>query len=246
MSKIVYAEGQVLARANGDVMQFATPWMLLFGGSSLVTGLDVRGLETNAGVRVGWRTADVLGERPNAWQTLGTQRTSNDSFLESFDVSAETSSLLVQAAVFAGLTTGTTPKGAFTRLWAAQQDAGMVVARQRVELLPSSTTVSIPIGAPFPCVGVTGLMAAIVFYGVQGTIVAPSFVWRPYTIGDKRFPGSWSTVTTGSNITGDGLLNTSGSITTSSAIMGQAGLQYSTSGTTPNGVAEVIVAAKSS
>ncbi|MCB9683671.1 MAG: hypothetical protein H6735_01360 [Alphaproteobacteria bacterium] len=246
MSKIVYAEGQVLARANGDVMQFATPWMLLYGGSSLVTGLDVRAAEANAGLRVGWRTADILGERPNAWQTLGTQRTANNEYLESFDVSAETSSLLVQAAVFAGLTTGTTPKGAFARLWAAQKDGGMVVARQRVELLPSSTTVSIPIGAPFSAVGVTGLMAAIVFYGVQGTIVSPSFVWRPYTIGDNRFPGTWSTITTGSNITGDGLLNTSGAITTTSALMAQAGFQYSTSGSTPNGVADVIIAAKTS
>ena len=227
-------------------MQYATPWMLLFGGASLVTGLDVRALEANGGVRVGWRTADVLGELPNAWQTLGTQRTTNDKFLETFDVSAQTSSLLVQAAVFAGLTTGTTPKGAFTRLWASVKGAGMVVARQTVELVPSSTAVSVPLGAPFPAAGITGLMAAITFYGVQGTIVAPSFVWRPFTLGDPRFPGSWSTITTGSNITADGVLNTSGSITTTSALMAQAGLQYSTSGTTPNGIAEVVVAAKTS
>ena len=246
-SKIGFVEGDVVADGPNAKPRLFGPWMLLFGGTHLDTTLDIRALEASCGVQVGWRTAPVQSEAPNAWETLLTSRTADNTYAEAASVSAKTSDLLVQAVVWAGLTTGTAPKTAHVRLWSAVRGAGWVVARQRVQLLPSSTNVILPIGDPFNCPGVTDLMFAVQFVGIQGTIVSPSCEWRSFETADPRKPGAWvsSALHTFSNVTADAGVN-SGTlpVTTSGKLMAQAGLRYSTSGSDPNGFADVIVAAK--
>jgi hypothetical protein len=223
------------------------PWLLLYGGASLMTGLELRALETNYGGQVGWRTATTDTDVPNVWQTLLTQRTTNDIFPESVDVSAQTDIMWIQGSLWSSLTTGSTPKSALNRLWYSVKGAGWIVGRQRIHLPASSTTDIIPIGAPFNCVGVTGLMYAIIYTNLTATI-APTGVARMFKTGNPRRPEAWGDVVsmTSQTSSGDSARDTkSGSLTTTDRVMAQAGLKYSTSGGgNPGGLAEVIVVAK--
>ena len=144
------------------------------------------------------------------------------------------------------LTTGTVAKSAWARLWTVERGAGWLVARQKVTLFSSSTVVTVPLGDPFVCAGVTKLMFGLRFIGVSGTIVAPTCVWRSFDTGDPRQPGAWSaSLATLANVTADTSVN-SGSLTVSTAgkMLAQGGLKYSTSGTDPGAQAEIVVAAK--
>lgn len=154
--------------------------------------------------------------------------------------------MFVQTAIFTALTTGTMSKTAWARLWSTVRDAGWIVARQRVQLMPSSGNVIVPIGQPFPAAGVKDLMFGFVFSGVSGTISSPACVWRSFDSGDPRTPNAWSSpLTTLSNVTTDTSVNSGTlSVTTTGKIMAQPGFKYATSGTDPNGVADIIVAAK--
>lgn len=246
--KLGKAEDTLIADSANFTLRMTGPWLILFGGSSLDTALDLRQVETNFAAKVGWRTADVFGELPNAWETLGTQRTTNATHSEQFSLATKTGQMLVQAGVFTALTSAGNPKTAATRLWYSVRDGGWVIARQRVQLTPSGSNVITPIGAPFPCAGVTGLMFALNFTGIAGTIVSPTCLFRPFDSGDPRMPGPWSsTVAALSNVTADGPVN-SGNLTTTTAgkMLGQAGFQYSTSGTNPNGAVDILVVAKMS
>lgn len=241
-----YVEQQVVGDASGYRLRATGPWMVMFGGSHFDTTLDLRALETNLGAKIGWRCAPVHSDASDGWETLGTERTTNASHPEAFDLSSKTSHLLIQGGVFTQLTTGAVAKSAWARLWTAVRGAGWLVARQKVVLFPSSTVVTLPIGEPFACAGVTKLMFAYRFIGVSGTIVAPTCVWRSFDTGDPRQPGAWSgSLATLSNVTADTSVN-SGSLTVSTAgkLLAQPGVKFSTSGTDPGAQVEIVVAAK--
>ena len=242
--RIAFSGGQITGDTSGYKPAFVGPWMLKYGASYLDTTLELRALEALLGAKITWRTADVLTSMPNAWETPLTARTANGVYTETVDLSGETDNLWVQPMVLTALTSGTTPKGATSRLWASLQDAGWVVARQRLVLPPSSSDMVLPIGKPFPCAGATGLMFGLVIRGVSGTIVAPTTMWRSFDSGDPDTPNAWAALTAGSDVTADGLVNVVDAITTTNKLMAQAGLKYSTSGTNPYATVDVIVAAK--
>lgn len=182
---------------------------------------------------------------PDPWETLGTQRTADDIYPESFDTSTKTSHMWAQAAVFTALVSGGVPKTAFCTLWSAIKGAGWVVARARVPLLASSTAVTLPLGTPFSCSGVTGLMFAIEFSGISGTIEDPALLWRTFDSGDPKRPNAWSSLSTLADVSSYALRNSGDlAVTTTGKIMAQPGFRYSTSGTNPSGVADILVAAK--
>jgi hypothetical protein len=245
-TKLGFVEKQIVGDSSDYRLRVVGPWMVLFGGSVLGTSLDLRALETNLGVKVGWRTAAVQTDQPDAWESLGTARTANGTHLEAFDTSGKTSQLFVQAAIVTALTSGATPKTAWSRLWTTVRDAGWIVGRQRIQIQPSSGNIIVPIGQPFPSAGVSALLFGFVFTGVSGTISSPACVWRSFDSGDPRMPNAWSSaLTTLSNVTTDSNVNSGTlSITTTGKIMAQPGFKYSTSGTDPNGVVDVVVAAK--
>lgn len=233
------------SRERNYKLRYTGPWMLLYGGSNLDTTLDLRALETNLGVKVGWRTAAVSEDDPDPWETLLAERTTNGSHPEAASLSGKTSQLLVQGSVWGTLTTGTTPKTAWSRLWTSVRGAGWVVARQRILLTPSSGRLRVPVGQPFPCAGVTGLMFGIMYTGVSGTIDDPTPLWRSFETGDARMPGSWTALTAMADVTGDTKVNSgNNAVTTTGKLMAQAGFEWATTGTNPNGVAEILVAAK--
>lgn len=243
--KVGFVEGEVVCDGASYKPRLFGPWMLLYGAGTLDTTLDVRAIETNAGLKVGWRTATVQEEAPDPWETLLTERTTNDTFTEAVSVTTKTSQLLLQAVVFGGLTTGTTAKTAHARLWYTLRDAGIVVARQRIQLYPSSSKIVSTVGRPFNCAGFTGLMFAVQFVGVQGTVSAPACLWRSFDSGDDRKPGAWSVLHSFGDVTADGGQN-SGTLatTTSGKMMAQAGFRWSTTGTDPNAYVNVLVAGK--
>ena len=241
-----FVQDNLTADSSGYQLRMLGPVMVLYGGTSLVTSLDLRALEANLGAKVIFRTFDVTAELPNAWDTAtGTARTANGAWPESLDVSAKTAQMLIQGSVFTNLTTGTAAKAVQARLWTQVRGAGWMVARQRIVLTPG-TNIIVPVGNPFACSGVTGLMFGFVFNGVGGTIANPSCVWRSFDSGDPRQPGAWSSsLATLTNVTTDVTVNSGNcAITTTDKIMAQPGFQYSTSGTNPNGTVDIIVAAK--
>lgn len=241
-----YVEDSLIADSSDYKLRMTGPWMLLYGGTSFVASVDLRAIEANAGVKIGWRTAAVRSDVPDAWEALGTQRTTNGSHPESFDTSAKTGQLFVQGAVFTALTTGAVSKNVYGRFWSSVKGAGWVVARQRILLRPSSSALVIPIGKPFNCTGVTGLMFGFVFNGISGTIDNPACVWRSFATGDPQQPGTWSSsLATLTDVTADSVVNSGNCpIVTADKLMGQAGFKYLTAGVDPNGTVDVIVAAK--
>jgi hypothetical protein len=243
---IASVEGQLVAESTTYQPKLLGPWMLLYGGSSFVASVDLQAIEASFGAKLVYRTAAVTAAGPDSWGTPTSAFTTAGPHANSFDVSTTTDQLLIQAAVAPGLTAGTTPKTAFGRLWCSVKGGGVVVARQKFVLTPSSGNLILPIGTPFPCAGVTGLMFAFLFTGVSGTIASPACVWRSFDSGDPQKPGAWSAaLTTLANVTTDTAAN-SGSlaVTTTDKLMAQAGFKYSTSGTDPNATVDVIVAAK--
>lgn len=245
-----FVEENLLADSNaGSRLRLVGPWMLLYGGTKLATGLDLQAVDPDYEVQVGWRTATTGTDVPNAWQTLLTARTAAGNFSEevTFGSGVSDGAMWVQASLWTKLdASATTPATALNRLWYSVKGAGWIVARQRVNLTASSTGDIIPIGAPFNCVGVTGLMFAVVYTNLAATIT-PTAVVRTFKSGNLRRPEAWSTVAAMSTQSGstDSTRDTKqGSVSTTDRMMAQAGFKWTTSGATPGGVAEIIVAAK--
>lgn len=227
--------------------------MLLYGATDLMTSVGLNALEANFGAQVTWRTADVRTDMPSAWQTpfpatAGAAFATNDSVNpKRFDVStAAGTAMWVQAAAIAVLTTGTTVKEGLVKLWSSVNSMGFLVAKRRIEILPGLGTDAaiVPVGDPFSCVGVNGLMFAISFYGVNGT-VTPTPCWRAFDGGDIQRPAAWSSLTTMAAVTANKFVNSGNqTIVTTDKMMAQAGLQFTTSGTSPRIIADVVVAAR--
>jgi hypothetical protein len=250
--KMSFVQGQLQAEQTPRTRLYGD-WLLLYGASSLMVSAGLNAIEANFGVQATWRTADVRTDMPNGWQspyptTAGGAWATNDSVNpHTFDVStASTTAMFVQAAAITVLTTGTTLKEGFVKLWSAVNTRGFIVARQRVEIMPGlgTDTAIVPVGNPFCCVGLNGLMFGFVFSGVSGTIT-PTPCWRPFDSGDVQKPGSWSAFSSLTNVTSNKVVNSGhNAISTTDKMLAQAGFQFSTSGTNPKAVVDIIVAAK--
>lgn len=246
-----FIEGNLIADNDADArLRLVGPWMLLYGGTKLAIGLDLQAVEANYGVQVGWRTATTGTDVPNPWQTLLTARTADGNYPEevTFGTGVSNGAMWVQGSLWTKLAPGiTAPASALNRLWYSVKGAGWIVARQRVNLTATSTGDIIPIGAPFNCVGVTGMMFAVVYTNLAATIT-PTGVVRTFKSGNLRRPEGWSDVVTlaTQSANADSTRDTgSGAVSTTDRIMTQAGFKWTTSGAgKPGGTAEIIVAAK--
>jgi hypothetical protein len=241
---VSYNEDWVIADSTDYVLRYLTRPLVAYGGTHLDLTVDVQNLGAQGRAKLAFVPYPVLLSRPGAVGTLGTAISSEDFTKEAFSLSG-TTALYVRGALYTALNSGTTPEEMFTRLWGSVRGAGWIAARQMLILTPESSDMVLPIGGPFPGAGVDGLMFGLNFRGVNGTIVAPTTVYRTFDSGDLHFPNTWQTVAAESNVTADGQVNSSGSITTTGNQMVQAGLRWSTSGSNPNAIVDVTVAAKS-
>ena len=240
---MVTTGGDLLAEGgvNYKLASVSAP-LLLAGASSLEVALAISALETGFGVKVGWREVKVDPSEPGPWNLLPTAHTADGETIESVDMSSVTA-MFVQVALFTALASGVTPKTAHCRLWATVRDPVWVMARERVVLQQGWSGQIVPVGVPVAADGITELTFAAVYMGITGQVTSPTPAWRGFKTGDPTKPSAWSTGTAGANVTSDVRTVASESVSTSSAMMVQAGFKLTTTSTTV-GVVDIVVAAK--
>jgi hypothetical protein len=240
--------GNAVADDTSYALRGWTEPMLMYGASSLDLGGHLFGFDTKGQIRWGWRHFPVLTSKPDSsgWTLDGTAETGDGPADHSISLTTTTDSLWVQAGIFASLSSAGSPEAIQYDMYGTLPGSGWLVARQRLLLRPSASKVVLPIGNPFPCAGVTGMMVGLRFMGISGTITDLATKVRLFKTGDRMYPDAWSTVSAESNVTSDSNVNSNGSVTSTGAILAQAGLEYSTTGTDPRGAVEAIVAVKDS
>jgi hypothetical protein len=222
---------QVQCTSTTPATLLVTQWMLAAGTTAIDAVMEVRApsptaASFNAAMRV--RFASVSTQRPGAWGTATTTRSSADVWPERFDVSATTDQAWVQVGLVGNASAAQAE--ALVRLQAAAQGGGAVLAEQVVQVEPDTNSGSytvVALGNPFAQLGISKVMYAVVFSGVTGTVTYRP-VYRQFK-GNPELPEAWGDLGTGdSTRTTDGDLN-SGLISvspTSGYLLGQAGLKY--------------------
>lgn len=220
---------QVTATQASYTTVFTTPWMIAAGADTLRTMLDLRQLAGALGAKICWRTAAVRTDLPDAWQ-YGTARTTADSFVEDIDLTSTTNKLWIQLGLATAASSGVAE--ALATLKGSLLTHGVLIGTRTVEILPTvntSQTAYVPVGEPFPAVGLSKMLFGIVVSGVAGTLNY-GVSWRGMDFDVER-PDAWSAFTSGdswSGITTDELNNT-GLLSASFGSPGmiQAGLKWS-------------------
>ena len=234
-------EDQVEVDSTSAVTLLKSPWMLACGTTSLFAAMELRGISGSFNGQLRIRYASVSTQRPGAWGTATTPKTTNDVHPEPFDTSATTNQLWVQVGMAGYATAGVAE--CFARLQAAAQGNGMILAQQTVEVNPDTNVGQyqyVALGNPFAQVGITKLMYAVVFSGVSGTITHRP-VYRQFK-GNLDLPEAWVDLgTTDQTQSTDGDVN-SGHVAvtpTSGYLFGQPGIKYQG---TARGTLKIVVA----
>lgn len=236
---------QVVAQSTTFSTGVTLPWTLVYGESKIRTMLEVGAVTGNFGAKVGFRTAEVRTDRPDAWSTVeGTVRSTNGSFVQDLDVSAATGRLWVQFRVGVGLTAGTAAAEAWARCRIATRRNAVLLATRNIDVQPSVNPQGeayIPVGRPAAALGATGLMFAFVYSGASGSLdYGPAY--RTFDV-DNLSPNAWTDLATYSGITGDELRNSGDrAITPGAKGLMQPGVRISGPGA--RGSLRVLVAAK--
>jgi hypothetical protein len=237
---------QLTATTNAGVLTgVQTPWMLMYPGTNLRVWAELRAATTNFRGVLRWRTADVLTSQPNAWQDSATTRSTNDEFVEDFDISASTSSLWVQAAI--GVKTASSGQAgeAFGRLRASLSGDGAIVASETVQVEPTINTSQnayLPIGGLFSALDLAGVMAGYVVTGVSGTLSYGLAI--RYFKGDPNSPGAWTDLNGWTGVTADEIRNSGHQATTPGTMtFAQLGVKVP-AGTNPRATIQVVAAGR--
>lgn len=208
------------------------PWFLLHGTTTLRVLATLRALEATFGAKIGYRTAAVLTDQPDAWTDSATGRSTAGQFVEDFSVGAISSKLWIQPRIGAGLTSGATSAEAFGMLQAMTQSKGVIVAATEVEAEPSvnsGETAYVPVGDLFPALDLAGIMAGFTVFGVNGTLAYGVAI--RYFDGDPTVPGAWVDLASYTSITADETRN-SGDLSTTpgTKTLAQIGIKFSGTG----------------
>ena len=220
--------GQVECESTSQVTLLLSQWMLAAGTTAIDAVMELRALTGSFSGAMRVRFAAVSTQRPGAWGTATTARTTADVWPERFDVSATTDQLWVQVGLVGSASSGVAE--CLARLQAAGLGNGVMLAEQVVEVEPDTNAGNytyVPLGKLFPQGGLSKVMYAVVFSGVSGTITYRP-VYRQFK-GNPEIPEAWTDLGTGdSTRTTDGDLN-SGLLAvtpTSGYLLGQLGIKY--------------------
>jgi hypothetical protein len=164
---------------------------LAYGATALTFAGYAPQLRGNMALTPRYRKFSVRPDSPEdaAW-TDGTAVTTTTPYFQSFNISALGSFMFVQPALAAA---SSTSNGEAFSVWQAFTDSvAQIVVRQAVQLQPdlnTSQTAYIPLGKPFPALGLSGVMLAIAARGCSGS-PGVNVVARTYT-GDPSNPSAW-------------------------------------------------------
>jgi hypothetical protein len=168
------------------------PMILAYGGGTLRISGYVRNIRGSFAIKPRYRRFAVRAENPEdeAW-TEGTAVTANGQFSEDFSLASLGAYFWIQPAIGGAITTGNGGDGLVG--WQAWiKGNGMLIAKQTVVLNPdinTSQTAYIPLGVPFPALGLGGVMAAVAARGISGSPTI-NFVGRTFE-GDVSLPSTW-------------------------------------------------------
>ena len=148
-------QGQRRADSSTFSTVLVTDWLLLTGAPEFAVMHEVRA-QQGAGTlttNVKWRTASVRTDNPSDWSSAGADRTTENVFVDSFDISGTTTAMWIQAGLVAKASGGVAE--AFMRLQAQLTGKSVLVARKQrivVQARASGDTgySLFAIGAPFP------------------------------------------------------------------------------------------------
>lgn len=221
----------------GDGFQHVTglvgPLVPIYGGSQFRVTLDLSGVSGNFGAKLGFRTAAVSPDVPDAWADSTTVRSSATNVAEDFSLSGATGKMWGQARVSIAASSGVgEATGALSALVDAW-DRPLVVASVAVEpSINASQNGYVVVGDRVPALGLAGVMGAIRYTGASGTL-GYGLAVRSYTTGAAN-PSSWTDLFTASNVTADELRNT-GSLTVSPGVVEWVEFAMKLSGTDARG-----------
>lgn len=238
------ASRQVVALSTTYSTGITLPWTLIYGESKVRTMLELGAVTGNLGAKVGFRTAEVRTDAPDAWSTIeGTVRSADGAFVQDLDVSAVTGKLWVQFRTGVALTGGTAAE-AWARYRIVTRRNAVLLATRTIEVQPtvnSQGDAYVPVGRPSAALGVAGLMFAFVYSGAAGSLTyGPAH--RTFDANDLS-PSAWTDLATYPAITGDEMRN-SGDRAISPGLKGfiQPGVKIS--GPAARGTLRVLVAAR--
>jgi hypothetical protein len=178
------------------------PMILAYGGGTLRISGFVKNIRNSFAIKPRLRRFAVRAEDPanEAW-TDGAEVSANGQFSEDFSLASLGAYMWIQPAIAVAVTTGNGGDGLVG--WQAWvKGNGMLIAKQTVILSPNintSQTAYIPLGVPFPALGLGGVMAAVTARGCSGSPQI-NFVGRTFE-GDVSLPTSWGADLLGSNKT---------------------------------------------
>lgn len=216
------------------------PWMLLYGGGTARTMLQIGQLDGHFRTRIRYRMAAVRTDKPGAWQTGGALQTSNGTYVEDLTPTVGTN-LWIQFGL-AGSTPNDAEAGEALVEYALNlQDKGGLVAAGVVQAIPLPSAASIPVGQPFSANNLAGVMAGFDITGVTGTLDYALLI--RYFDGDPNEPGAWTVLDSQTGQTADTLYNTGDKATTpGTKLLAQLGVRFG--GTNPVATIRVVAAAR--
>jgi hypothetical protein len=183
--------GQVDCDSTTAVTLLVSAWMLAAGTTAIDAVMELRALAGAFSGAMRVRFAAVSTQRPGAWGTPTTARTTADVWPERFDVSATTDQLWVQVGLVGSASSGAAE--CLARLQAAALGNGMMLAEQVVQVEPDTNAgayTTVALGKLFPQGGLSKVMYGVVFSGVTGTITYRP-VYRQFK-GNPELPEAWS------------------------------------------------------
>lgn len=217
------------------------PWMLFYGGTTFRILDERRGLTGTYRHFVRYRTAEVTPDFPDAWTDSANVRSANGINVEDFTPAA--AKMWIQAAVAASVS-GVIGEAQIS-LQAMTKSNGEIVASQTIQLqqdLNSTQTGIVPLGEPFPALGLAGCLAGVVLTGVGGTADYQLAIRYMDRLDE---PGAWTAIGNAvTGVTGNDRRNTGDiSITPSTNMWAQLGWQYTAA---YRGTAQIVAAIRRS
>lgn len=165
------SKGSVSGRLTADSTTLQTwlvsPWMLLYGSSSVRIGAQLGGMTSLMRGAARWRTSDVRTDLPNAWSDSVNERSANGTYAEDADLSASTSALWVQVALGGRVSSAGVGEAEAVLRWSTK-DLGVLVASRSVDVQPfvnSGEVAIVPLGRA-PALSTAGVMGAFVVSGL--------------------------------------------------------------------------------
>lgn len=242
---IAFAEGTIIGDSTSYKLRLLCPWQVLFRGNTVVATLDLRGLvDTTMDVIVQARTANTDPNTPNSgWISMtGSAQNSDGQSVFTLDVSGGAYDEVgwVQVAIFTKINTSSLKDGN-ARIWSSIVGAGWVAAAAQFAVDQGVTDLVVPLGNPGSAAGITKLLFATIYTGMAGN-VTPTPVYRTFPTGDLTRPDAWIAGSAESVVSSDSRLSYGIAATTTSKMLIQAGLKY-TSNSSATGQVSVIVMA---